>query len=214
MVIFIPTIIEYTAMFFVSKGPIFLLPPSGRDLLTSICIINEIIKTQIVSMYKAIRYLSNDTSFAHIAIKGSFSELFLHALQTKTWQLLYFCKRVDRGSLWILMQDGITYPKMYVTKVCHSEPPGTLIFAHFSSLAPLLWEKCPNLLFVDGLRCMAIETNDRRLRSLQKNLLSPKHLFQGTLDVAFVGEHEREKASPANIFYLTPSIGNKNQKIV
>jgi hypothetical protein len=38
------------------------------------------------------------------------------------------------------------------------------------------WEKCPNLLFVDGLRYMAIETNDRRLRSLQYyNILFPRH---------------------------------------
>jgi hypothetical protein len=29
------------------------------------------------------------------------------------------------------------------------------------------WNKCHILLFVDGLRCMARETNDRRLRSLQ-----------------------------------------------
>jgi hypothetical protein len=29
------------------------------------------------------------------------------------------------------------------------------------------WKKCPTLLFVDGLRCMAIETNYRKLRSLQ-----------------------------------------------
>jgi hypothetical protein len=38
-------------------------------------------------------------------------------LRTKTWQLLYFGKRVDRGGLWNRMQDGMTHPNMYVTKV-------------------------------------------------------------------------------------------------
>jgi hypothetical protein len=36
-------------------------------------------------------------------------------------------------------------------------------------------------MFVDGLRWLAVETNERRLRSLQCNLLFPRHLSQGAL---------------------------------
>jgi hypothetical protein len=43
------------------------------------------------------------------------------------------------------------------------------------------WKNCPTSLFVDGLRCMAIETNYCRLRSLQRDMLFPGYLFQGTL---------------------------------
>jgi hypothetical protein len=49
------------------------------------------------------------------------------------------------------------------------------------------WKKCPTLLFVDGLRCMAIETNDHRLRSLQLNLLFPGHFFPGDVISCYTG---------------------------
>jgi hypothetical protein len=41
------------------------------------------------------------------------------------------------------------------------------------------WNKCPTLLFVDGLSCLAMETNDHRLKPLHLNLVVPRTFIPG-----------------------------------